>query len=60
LEAATINNPDIDFQAIKLGVQDAIDTGKIKKEVVPNIDQFINQYMDQTFMKELKKEVGLP
>jgi NitT/TauT family transport system substrate-binding protein len=60
LEAATINNPDIDFQSIKVAVQDAIDTGKIKKEVVPDIDQFINQYMDQTFMKEIKKEVGLP
>jgi NitT/TauT family transport system substrate-binding protein len=60
LEAATVNKPDVDFSSVKFAVQDAINTGKIKKEVVPDIDQFINKYIDQTFLKELKKEVGLP
>jgi hypothetical protein len=32
----------------------------MKKELVPDIDQFINKYIDQTVLKELKKEVGLP
>jgi hypothetical protein len=60
LEAATVNKPDVDFSSVRFAVQDAINTGKIKKEVVPDIDQFINKYIDQKVLKELKKEVGLP
>jgi hypothetical protein len=60
LEAATINKPDVDFTSVKFAVQDAINTGKIKKEIVPDIDQFINKHIDQTVLRELKKEVGLP
>ena len=60
LEAATVNKPDVDFSSVKYAVQDAINTGKIKKEVVPDIDQFMNKYIDQSVLKELKKEVGLP
>ena len=60
LEAATINKPDVDFSSVKFAVQDAINTGKIKKEVIPDIDKFINKYIDQSVLKELKKEVGLP
>ena len=60
LEAATVNKPDVDFSSVKFAVQDAINTGKMKKEIVPDIDQFINKYIDQTVLRELKKEVGLP
>jgi hypothetical protein len=60
LEAATVNKPDVDFKSVKFAVQDAINTGKIKKEVIPDIDLFINKYIDQNVLKELKKEVGLP
>ena len=60
LEAATINKPDIDFPSVKFAVQDAINTGKIKKEAVPDIDKFLNSHIDESLLKELKKEVGLP
>jgi NitT/TauT family transport system substrate-binding protein len=60
LEAATINKPDVDFKSVEFAVQDAINTGKIKKEIIPDITKFINKYIDQSVLKELKKEVGLP
>jgi hypothetical protein len=60
LEAATVNKPDVDFSSVRFAVQDAINTGKIKKEVVPDIDQFINKYIDQNVLKELKKEGSSP
>ena len=60
LEAATVNKPDVDFSSVKFAVQDAINTGKIKKEAVPDIDPFLNKYIDQSVLREIKKEVGLP
>lgn len=60
LEAATVNKPDVDFSSVKFAVQDAINTGKIKKETVPDIDPFLNKYIDQSVLKEIKKEIGLP
>ncbi len=60
LEAATVNKPDVDFTSVKFAVQDAVNTGKIKKEVIPDVDKFINKYIDQKVLKELKKEIGLP
>jgi NitT/TauT family transport system substrate-binding protein len=60
LEAATVNKPDVDFSSVKFALQDAINTGKIKKEVIPDIDPFMNKYIDQNVLKELKKEIGLP
>lgn len=54
-----VDKPEIDLPSVKFAVQDAIDTGKIKKEAVPNVDVFVNKYIDQSLVVELKKEIGL-
>lgn len=57
-KTSSTDNPLINTSDVKFQVQDAIDTGKIKKEVVPNIDEFINKYIDQSVLREAAKEVG--
>lgn len=59
MENVIVNDPEIDLPSLKFSIQDAIDTGKIKKDVVPDIDAFINKYVDQSVVKAEKKEVGL-
>lgn len=59
LENVITDQPEIDIPSVKLAVQDAIDTGKIKKDAVPNVDEFIKKYVEQSLVLELKKEVGL-
>jgi NitT/TauT family transport system substrate-binding protein len=55
----TDDNPDIDIPSVKLMLEDAIEGGRIKRDAIPNIDAFLTKYIDQTFLKELKQEVGL-
>jgi len=59
MDNCIVEKPDIDLPSVKFAVQDAIDTGKIKKDAVPNVDEFINKYIDQSLLLESKKEVGL-
>jgi len=59
LEGAIPDLPEIDIPSVKFSVQDAIDTGKIKKEAVPDTDAFVRKYIDQTLYLEMKKEYGL-
>lgn len=59
IENMAVEDPDINIPSVKLMVEDSIDTGRIKKEAVPDIDAFLKKYIDQTFLKQLKQEVGL-
>jgi NitT/TauT family transport system substrate-binding protein len=59
MENDVVEAPDINIPAVKLMAEDAIEAGRIKKEAVPDIDAFLKKYIDQSFLKELKEEVGL-
>ncbi|MHB8156379.1 MAG: ABC transporter substrate-binding protein [Desulfocucumaceae bacterium] len=59
LENVITDVPEIDMPSVKFAVEDALKTGKIKKEAVPDIDAFLSKIIDPTLVKELSKEVGL-
>ena len=59
LETHSMEDPDINILSLKIMVGDALGSGRIKKEAVPDIDEFLKKYIDQSFLKELKPEVGL-
>jgi len=59
LENVITDVPEIDMPSVKFAVEDALNTGKIKKEAVPDIDAFLIKNIDQTLVRELSKEVGL-
>jgi NitT/TauT family transport system substrate-binding protein len=59
MENDAVEDPDINIPSVKLMVEDALEAGRIKKEAVPDIDAFLKKYIDQTYLKELKQEVGL-
>jgi ABC-type nitrate/sulfonate/bicarbonate transport system substrate-binding protein len=57
LETTTVTKPEIDMPSMKFEVEDAINTGKIRKEAVPDVDEFINKYVDQSFLEKVKNEL---
>jgi len=59
MENDAVEDPEINIPSVKLMVEDVLEAGRIKKEAVPDIDAFLKKYIDQTFLKELKQEVGL-
>lgn len=59
MDSMSTNKVELNMESIKFIVQDAIRTGKIKKETVPDIEKFLAKYIDQSLMFEMKKEVGL-
>jgi NitT/TauT family transport system substrate-binding protein len=59
MENDAVEDPTINIPSVKLMVEDALETGRIKKEAVPDIDAFLKKYIDQTLLMELIPEVGL-
>lgn len=59
LENVITDVPKLNIPSVKFAVEDALKTGKIKKDTVPDIDAFISKNIDQTLVTELSKEVGL-
>jgi len=59
MENDVVEAPDINIPSVKLMVEDALESGRIKKEAVPDIDAFLKKYIDQSFLEGLKQEVGL-
>jgi len=59
LESCKQDQPELDMPSVRILAQDAIETQKIKKELVPDLDKFLAKYIDQRIMLEVKKEIGL-
>jgi ABC-type nitrate/sulfonate/bicarbonate transport system substrate-binding protein len=59
MENDDVEDPDINMPSVKMMIEDALRTGRIKKDAVPDVDAFLKQCIDQSMMKQLKQEVGL-
>jgi len=59
LENLSVEDPNINLPSVKLMLEDALEAGRIKKEAVPDIDAFLKSFIDKTFLKEVRQEVGL-
>lgn len=54
LKAVSMENPKIDMPSVKFAVEDAITTGKISKAEVPDVDKFMEKYIDNSILDELQ------
>ncbi|TDL75790.1 ABC transporter substrate-binding protein [Rhodococcus qingshengii] len=54
LKAVSMKDPKIDMPSVKFAVEDAIATGKISKAEVPDVDKFMEKYIDNTILDQLK------
>jgi NitT/TauT family transport system substrate-binding protein len=60
LGSITIDRPLINLPTVVIQVQDAIETGRIKKEVVgANVEDWIRKYIDMSITQQVMREMGL-
>lgn len=52
----TVDKPEVDLPSLKFEVEDAIKTGKIRREAVPDVEQFLKSHMDMSFLEKVKSE----
>jgi NitT/TauT family transport system substrate-binding protein len=59
LEGVILNKPEINVAHLKFQIEDGIESKRIKKEAIPNVDEFLAKFIDQRLAKEAAKEVGV-
>ena len=49
--------PYVDLPSCKIMAEGLIETGKIKSEIIPNVDEFVNESINNSFVEELDEEL---
>lgn len=52
--------PYVDLPSCKIMIEGLIATNKIKNETVPDVDEFLNESIDNSFVEDLDKELRPP